>query len=377
MYKLGICRSVLVLSVITVLVAFISERALAADKLLYVSGASGNDSGSCIKAAPCQTISYALSRAHAHNKIMVGPGTYAEMVVITQTLDIQGNDSVIDATGLDRGIVIAGSDAAGSRVSGFTVQGATFEGIRAIDTSHVTIENNVVQHNDQGAFSPNPIAECAPQGAVPGDCGEALRLLAVSHSRVANNVVTNNVGGILLTDELGPTFDNQIAFNRVTENVEDCGITLPSHNPMAKMDPSKGGVYGNHIVSNISEKNGGAGVGMFAPFPGAASYNNDVVGNTLIGNGEGGVNIHSHAPDQNVSGNVIVGNIISNNGTDPDSGSPGPNGISFSTIEAQTETVVANRVSNEYVGLFTSGPYTIDGNHSNKFASSVTVPILP
>jgi parallel beta-helix repeat protein len=322
------------------------------------------------------TIGHAVSVAEPHSRIAVGPGTYTEMVDITTPITLIGFNATIDASGLDQGIYIHGSDASGASVSGFTIENATFEGILVEQTSNITIQNNVVQNNDQGASSPNPTGLCAPSGEVPGDCGEAIQLLAVSHSRVVSNTVQNNVGGILLTDDEGPTFGNLIRKNTILNNDEDCGITLPSHNPAAGTDPSLAGVYNNIVIDNDSEGNGGAGIGVFAAPPGAAAYNNTIVNNTVKGNGEGGINIHSHAPDQNVSGNVITSNVISNNGQDPDSGSPGTNGISvFTAVNAQTETIAANRLSDEDIGIFISGDFTLKGLQSNHFDSSVTTPI--
>jgi nitrous oxidase accessory protein NosD len=341
----------------------------------YVSSGSGSDSNPCTHSRPCETISHAISVASPHGMVMVESGTYTEMVTITQRVDLEGHHATIDALGEDNGVLVEGASAAGTVVRGFTVKNATFEGILVRETSHITIDRNVVRYNDQGAFSANPVGECAPQGEVPGDCGEGLHLWAVTHSRVTGNDVSHNVGGILLTDETGPTYKNLVARNHVTDNVEDCGITLPSHNPLAMSDPGMGGVYGNWIIGNVSRGNGGAGVGMFAAFPGAASYDNKVTLNTLEDNGEGGVLIHSHTPNQNVGGNVIVANAISGNLIDPDSGSTHPNGISlFSYADHQQETIVANRISDEYYGIFIAGPFTIHGLRSNHY-HSVTVPV--
>jgi parallel beta-helix repeat protein len=349
---------------------------LAAPANLFVSP-SGSDGNPCSAAAPCQTIGHAVSAAAPFARITVLAGTYTEMLTVAIPLTLIGHDATIDATGLDNGIVVDTPGAAGTRVQGFTVSNATFEGILVRNTSDVTIQGNIVTHNDRGAFSQNPTGECAPQGPVPGDCGEGLRLWAVAYSRVTGNVVTDNVGGILLTDETGPTHDNVIASNTITDNAEDCGITLPSHNPAALSEATMGGVYSNTVVNNDSERNGGAGIGMFAPFPGTAAYNNTIAHNTTIGNGEGGINIHSHAPNQNVSGNVIANNTIAGNGPDPDSGSSQPNGISLLTVDPQTETIAANRFDDEYYGIYINGPFTLQGIRSSRFSSTVTVPVVP
>src|SRR5581483_1575317 len=98
------------------------------------------------------------------------------------------------------------------------------------------------------------------------DCGEGIHLSAVDHSTVAANVVQRNSGGILISDDSGPTHDNVISANGVENNPFDCGITLASHNPVAP-----NGVFHNTIAANVVSGNGwrgeGAGVGLFTPAP--------------------------------------------------------------------------------------------------------------
>ncbi len=367
--------------------------AAAVPQTLYVA-TTGSDAGACTFAAPCLTIGHAVATAVPGDTIVVRAGTYREAVVVAKRLTLIGHHAVIDATGIlasvpgplaangiiGWGVLIVGPGSAGSVFRGFTVENAPAEGILAALTSKVSILDNQLHGNDAGAttpFVPMP-SECAAQGNVPGDCGEAVHLLSVTNSRVVGNNVHDNVGGILLTDEVGPTSGNLVARNISRNNKLDCGITLPSHNGAAVADPTKGGVYNNTILFNVSEGNGGAGVGMFAPFPGTASYDNRVIGNVLRNNGEAGVGIHSHAPGQNVSGNVIVANWISGNGVDPDSGSPvAHNGIVvFSAVDAVSVTIAANRIANEDDGIYLAGHITVHGLPSNHFASSVTTRIV-
>jgi hypothetical protein len=364
----------------------------AASARLYVSP-SGSDAGPCSRTAPCQTIGHAVMVAAPGSRIIVRAGTYHEAVVIPKQLRLIGHHAVIDADGLMAsipgplgaqgiigwGVLIVGPDAAGTVFKGFTVQNAQAEGILAALTSHVKIKRNELVNNDQGAFAADPQPfECKAQGQIPGDCGEALHLLSVADSRVVWNKVHDNVGGILLSDEAGPTHGNLVAHNVSKDNKEDCGITLPSHNPAATTDPSQGGVYDNTILGNWSIGNGGAGVGMFAAGPGMASYNNRVIGNVLRDNGEAGVGIHAHAPDQNVSGNLIVANWISGNGVDPDFQSADPagpqnTGIAIGSVVVPVSVrVLGNWIANEYWGVYSSGDITVNGLGSNHFAGSVT-----
>jgi parallel beta-helix repeat protein len=341
----------------------------------YVSP-SGADAGTCTS-SPCRTISYAVGQASAGDVVSVGAGTYHESVNITRRLALVGHDAIIDAAGLTatpNGVVISGRGAAGTRLAGFTVQHAGLEGIFVVQTSDVVIERNTVVQND--AFGPfHPL--CVHQ---PDDCGEAVHLQSVTRSIVRDNLVRDNIGGILLTDEDGPTFGNVISGNRVLNNTLDCGITLASHhfNPSAAATADVAGVYRNLVIDNISNGNGAAGIGVFAGPPGAAAWENAVIGNTANDNGFAGIMIHSHTPAQYVNDNVITGNTLSGNGIDDDnSADDAPAGISvFSAVIPIPHTVIAaNRISNEHYGIVTLNAQKLSGLPSNKFASSVAVPI--
>jgi nitrous oxidase accessory protein NosD len=351
---------------------------------LYVSKAHSSDANPCSASMPCLTIGHAVSVAPAGATIDVAKGTYQEQVSITESLTLKGENAVIDATGQTGGIIpllvgygllVVGPGASGSVVDGFTVEHAIGEGILVAGTSNVLIEHNTVKLNDAG-FRTSATFECVGQPPIPGDCGEGLHFVSVTWSSILHNVVEDNVGGILITDEFGPSAHNVISYNIARNNAEDCGITLPSHNGNAVANPSLGGVYDNLVSHNVSEGNGGAGVGMFASSPGTASYDNRVIDNTLRDNGEAGVAIHAHAPGQNVSGNVISGNMISGNGIDPDALSGQPTGIAlFSAVVPVTVTVSDNHIANEYWGIFRNGSLTISGLSTNHYAKSVTVPV--
>jgi parallel beta-helix repeat protein len=350
----------------------------------YVSptGATGATGTSCATAA-YSSINTAVTASAAGDTIVVCAGTYKEDVAVAKALTLSGQGATIDATALDNGVKITASNVT---VTGLTVENATGEGILAqqpnpvkgpmvggqqlftgVPISHVTIARNVIKNNDQGGLPANVATtkypECQASGNIPGDCGEGIHLWSVANSSVTFNTVTDNVGGILLTDEFGPTHDNLIAGNVITDNIYDCGITLPSHNlgrdpATGKLMPSFGGVYNNVVRNNISTGNGGAGVGMFAPFPGAASYNNTVEGNAISGNGEGGVSLHGHAPGAYVGGNSILDNIIGPNNLVGDHDlSPAPDlsttGIVvWSAVTPITVTISGNTIFGSWYGIW-------------------------
>jgi len=328
---------------------------------LFVSptGNSSNDGSSCDNAT-FSTIQSAVDAANAGDTVIVCAGTYAEDVVVSTPLSLVGEDAVIEGVptttqmcdqlgqaGPGSAPCLAGVTIKSSwvSISGFTVQGAIGEGILATGSlaggsiHHVTISDNHVVGNNTGGIPPtpdSPYPQCSAFGEIPGDCGEGIHLMGVAWSEVSGNFISNNEGGILLTDEFGPTHDNTIERNVVTANPFDCGITVPGHNPNAldasgNRQPDVAGVYDNTIQFNVVTDNGlqgeGAGVLFANAGPGTASYDNDVRGNFLAGNSLSGVTMHAHtlAPGQfeDLSGNDVEGNVIGTNNLGSAAAGPG------------------------------------------------------
>lgn len=367
-----------------------ASAATTTSTVLHVNASTGVDSATCgPAAAPCKTISQAVTNAAAGDTIKVAAGRYSEQVTISKRLKIVGPGW--SGSGLARvsppapttttptynGFLVT-SAGAGSTIRGFAVTGAYGEGILAVHTSHVTIQDNIVFLNDTGASQASPTyRECQASGPVPGDCGEGIHLMSVTNSVVDYNSVYGNTGGILLTDELGPTARNLVAYNNVTLNVYDCGITAASHNPNAAPNgvpaPKVGGIYDNRFIGNYASEDGtlgfGAGLVLAGAGPGTAVYDNLVEANTFVQNGLGGVTLHDHAPGQYMDGNAIIGNTFSGNDTVGGNGAPGDAStfgasggglhksadvIIFSGYDTVLWTVISgNRFANAYYGIWT------------------------
>ena len=381
-------------------------RLVAIAALVFVGASALSAATLCVsknKKSGCYTtIGAAVTAASPGDVIRVTRGTYAEMVTITKSLSLvafDGERPVIDATGLANGIFVNGMSAAPMSgvanvlISGFAIRNANFEGILVANASDVTLVGNHVSDNDKAL----DIAD----GACPGidtdfetnegeDCGEGIHLIAVRHSSVVRNESDHNSGGLLITDETGVSEDNLITGNDVHDNPFDCGITLASHGQATAIIPAATLPYGvrhNTIAGNISAHNGyevpgaGAGVGIFAPFPGTTDADNVVIGNELRNNGLPGVTLHNHAsapapaPPVNMNGNVIVHNHISGNGKDTeDAATSGPTGVNlFSTAPVYGTVVSQNSFDDESIDVAYNAPKGQLDAHFNDFSIGIGV----
>jgi parallel beta-helix repeat protein len=351
------------------------------------------------------TIGAAVGAAAAGNTIVVCRGTYPGGVVVSKQLMIEGiGNPVINATGDNNGVQVLAS---GSEVEGFTVENAVGEGILvglgATPVSKVTISHNTVEQNDRGNPTGAPITSSAyPQcnanpaaPTTPGDCGEGIHLVNAYNSTVLGNHVSANSGGILLSDDNGPTYGNLVAYNVVSNNTLDCGITIAGHTPQA----FGGGVHDNTILGNQVTNNGvagqGGGVLLASGVPGGlagpgsiggAVYNNHIENNYLAGNGLGGVTLHGHAPGQDLTGNTIMDNIIGANNLAPDNDfgptfhDPDHTGIVLVAVSPLTVTIQHNLILNNVDGVYVGdaggpGTITVVGAATNLFVL-VTNPVV-
>ena len=317
-----------------------------------------------------KTIGAAVSAATSGDTIVVCPGTYREDVMVSKTLSIVGiGRPVIDATGQFNGVQILAS---GSSIQGFTVKNAIGEGIlvglQKAPVSDVTIRGNTVKHNDRGNPTGAQIGnsnypQCNAANNIPGDCGEGIHLANAFDSTVVGNTVFDNSGGVLLSDDTGPTYGNVIKFNNIFRNVLDCGITLAGHVPAAFGGVHDNTILGNRVIGNGIHGQGGGvllatGVPVTPAGPGGAVYDNLVQGNYLAGNGLGGVTLHAHAPGENLTGNTITGNVIGTNNLDPDHDFGPPfddgqtTGVVIISASSITITITHNVIFNNAIGIY-------------------------
>jgi hypothetical protein len=382
---------------------------------LYVSptGTNGAKDRNCHTAA-YSTVQSAVDAAPSGGTVVVCRGTYTEDVIISGPLKLLGtHGAVIQGSSTANGMCeqlgpngpgsadcLAGITIKSSHVAvmGLKVTGAIGEGILATGSmeggsiDHVLIQGNRVVGNDTGGIPPtdtSPYPQCVQFGQVPGDCGEGIHLMGVADSVVSHNFVSGNSGGVLLTDEFGPTHHNLISHNIVTKNLYDCGITAPGHNPNAldssgNPQPDVAGVYDNVISHNRITGNGTSGEGAGVLFanagPGTGSYDNLVTHNYIAGNELAGVTLHAHpigsTQFEDLSGNRIVHNAIGQNnvGGDPDANVFSTTGVLVLGGVPVEVTISHNRIRNNQYGIWLGG--TVNATMAHNVFHNVVMPVV-
>jgi hypothetical protein len=364
---------------------------------LWVAPATGRTTLS----AACQTAAYtdinaAISAALPGDTVVVCPGTYTRSVTITtssavqptittgvevnKSIDLVGlHGAVISATGLDNGVTFY--DAASAKLKGFTVAGALGEGVYAVISTRLTVEDNLVRNNDAGTQT-SGYAECRTTTDLLGSCGYGIHLVSVTQSYVLDNTVEFNKGGILLTDDYGPTHGDTVAGNLVEDNKARSGIKLDGDSASGvklngKPTPQLGGIFANTVSNNVVISNGtagylsssgttgyGSGILLTAEVKGGASYDNLVRGNEISGNGHSGITIYKRYAASDLSGDLISDNWI---GTNDIAGSSTTGifvGRASVTIPQVYETVIDNTIAFDHFGLYdNAGGVTRFGNH--------------
>jgi parallel beta-helix repeat protein len=173
------------------------------------------------------TISDAVAHAAPGDVINVAHGTYHEDVVISKSLWLIGENAAntaIDASGLANAVFINGLTAPGLSnvvIRGFTLTNAKYEGLLIANASNVTVQDNRVTNNDQSLNVANLTCPGLPEfeTAEDFDCGEGIHLTGVRQSTISGNTIENNSGGILVSDETGPTHHNLISQNVIRNNL--------------------------------------------------------------------------------------------------------------------------------------------------------------
>jgi parallel beta-helix repeat protein len=349
----------------------------------YVSIHGSDTTGNGSSSSPYATITHAVAQAAAYyassknaSTVIVEPGTYAEMVVITTPITLMSasgtpSNTIINASGLANAIVVVGSTAAGSVVEGFSAINADNHGIFVQDSLNVRIENNFASDNGLN-----------PQAGLGEN--KAIQLTGTSDSSITGNTIVGNLyGGAGITDDgvIDPSWNasaapgsgipagtpnpgnnDTVSGNTIINNRPNhCAIVVSSYN-------SGEGVSNNVVSGNVVTDNEN-GIIVAADTPNTVASYNTVIGNIVVDNGEGGVIVHSNAPGDVVTDNTIMNNVFDGNGYLPTLegvivGGEGP-------VAAVNTTIESNTFENEAIGIL-----IVNGNNTMVGGNDMTPTVM-
>ena len=243
---------------------------------------------------PYTSIQMALDAALPGATITVMPGTYAERLVITKSIKLQGNQAVLDglAGGLDGrflGIDVKADDV---EMTGFTIQNYE-RGIVAESVSNFRLRASEVRNNT--SKDPPPISA----GVTKSD---GVVLYSVQNSEITDNFIHDNGSiGVLLAQQIGVTSasnDNTIRRNRFGNNGTQQGL------------PGSGYFGASVLVAAPAARNQILDNELSGSYWGTIIYGNGntVRGNRISGNSRAGIMIYGQQ-------NVIENNVVTGNGS--------------------------------------------------------------
>jgi parallel beta-helix repeat protein len=317
---------------------------------------------------------------------MIEPGTYMASADPTGTsntvpaaltgLTIE-SDAALSGNAANTIIQGAASNGLMVNANGVTVNGLTFNnsgaaGILVTPPSSATapaavtgetIENVVSNNSDQCVNTPSTAVCTAAIGA--GDYGESIWLLSVTDSTLENSTLENGLGGgLLVSDEMGPSFGNTIENNMSVNNQWAAGspwlpTTWPPSSPPAPMRASP---TRRRAASTTTPLRATPRVATGRPASACSTppTTTSIQGNTFDNNGEPGVKLNPTFPGGDVNGNSVIGNTVGVNSLldGPGGGIPG----SHNSGSTQTTGIMVDAPAGPVTGTIIQGN-TVTGNY--------------
>lgn len=300
----------------------------------YVNSSTGNDANDCMTATTaCMTITAAVTKASSGDTISVADGSYPELVAVTKTLTINGDQHGVDARSRSGAESVVGSpigafqiEADNVTIDGFTIQGVTADqnanpaGLGAgiwmnpgFSSTHggAQILNNIIQNNiigiefdNDGTIPAKVQFNLIQNNNVPGaGSGSGIETnFGLMNATIDNNKFVGQTGSSILV--VAPS--SSLA---ISNNTLDAGIAM--------LDVNGSTITGNSSIGNVL----GAAIDLFG------GNSNIVINNNVLDNGKEGVvvenpySMYGVLPNSGITvspNNCIAGNSV--NGMRVDSG---------------------------------------------------------
>ena len=222
-----------------------------------------------------KTITDAVNAAHAGDTIRVGPGTYAENVVITKPLTIIGSNgptATTTVTAADPSKDVFQLTGAGIRVGGLTATGAT--GAACVHVNHATgcVVTGISAFNNKWAVYLDGASTCEVSNSNLANNGYGVYCDGASHNTIFGNLAEGEKGAPPILGDGIYVFrggENTVNRNNLSAN-HVFGISL-YYSP------------GNTITNNSILRNENIGTRL------GYSNNNTLTFNTYSGNVNSGI----------------------------------------------------------------------------------------
>jgi hypothetical protein len=291
---------------------------------------------------------------------------------------------MVDATGCDIGIFI-GRGVEHVTVDAVTVTDANFQGILAIDTSHVTVVNSRIDGN--GFNTIDNSAPPLPGSGVHSYVSQAfgISLFGVSDSTVAHNAVFNNgrggIGimdngpnnpGAITQDESAPLMGSShdvVVGNQIWSNYNGCALVVATQNFggwLSHLVLAGNTIHGTGLSPTMGPDIGG--IVVAADPPNSSVRNVRVLANRVTDSFEGGVIVNAEAFNSFTRNVLVAGNRVSGNNWGAQEAPKTAGVIVFADPGAAVPPgaraprnlftfVAGNRISDQFYGIYSIGDY--------------------
>lgn len=284
--------------------------------------------------AQAATIQLAIGLADDGDRVLVAPGTYAEVLsIVGKSIEVIGTAgaaaTIVDASGIagEEGVLIA-STGPGTRLDGLTIRGATMQGVRVTSGASVVIERCIVEGSASRGIQASSgtsvlVEECLVRDNAGGGTSGSSSTTLVRCRVEGNGGAAVQVGGGCIG---GVAIDCWIVGNEAT-------FAGGGGADMASMD-------GCVFAGNTAEIGGGYhSLGAF----GVSIANAAFVGNVATGNAGGAwlvaLTDGIFGPSNGVTGCVFAGNV-----------SPGVTGLISDTLGATPDAGLTTITGSTFAG---------------------------
>ncbi|MHA1947475.1 MAG: NosD domain-containing protein, partial [Candidatus Hodarchaeales archaeon] len=247
-------------------------------------------------------------------------------------------------------------------INGCTLDGGTMtrSGISLTNVKHVTLENNVIIHNQDGISVFNSSHTVILNNSIYSNTRFGIFLVKINNCTLTSNTVHDNlINGVHLKDTANTTINHNTIYNHQYGEYSQCGILLDNSS--------------NTLIANNSVFNNHYGLKFLH-----SANNNLLSNNTIYDNQEQGICLEYASGNtivyNNISDNLLYGILITDGSND--------NTIQFNSFignNAGDTQAMDDGISNTYIGnywddlpildmnedLIIDNPYPIDGKTNN------------